>query len=88
MSHEIIAQPGLTNVECQVIVTALNYFRDALRAPTNPDPENPDNLAHAVKIEQYCHVADAVIGKIARNAVKLGKVPDARNIYPGSGRRI
>jgi hypothetical protein len=87
MSHEIVAQPGLSNVECQVIITALNYFRDALRAPVNPDPENPANVSHAVKLEQYCHVADSVIGKIVRNAVKMGKVPDARNIKPGGGIR-
>lgn len=86
MSHEIIAQPALTKVEADVIITALNYFRDALRVPINPDPANPSNVAHAVKIEQYCHVADSVVGKISRAAVKMGTLPNARNILPGGGR--
>lgn len=85
MSREIVAQPGLEKIECDVIITALNFFRDALidTAKANPDPENPANASHAVKLHQYCHVADAIIGKISRATVRLGKLPNARLITPG-----
>ena len=83
MSHEIIAQPGLTKIECDVILTALEWFREAITTP-HPGGDNP---AQALKKEQFMEVAAGIEGKIARNVVAMGKMKDARLITPGSGRR-
>jgi len=91
MSREIIAQPGLTKVECDVILTALEWFGQAIQQPHNAGQK--DNAAQAVKKEQFMIVAAEVRGKIVRDVVRIGNVKPfdafggARNIIPGGKRR-
>lgn len=83
MSHEVIAQPGLTKVECDVILTALQWMEQALKTPHSTGA--PDNPAQALKKEQFMIVAAEVSGKIARDVVKRG-VLRMPNVSPGSGK--
>lgn len=83
MSQEIVAQPGLTKVECDVILTALEWFGQAIQQPHNAG--QADNAAQAVKKEQFMIVAAELRGKIARDVVKRG-ILRMRNVTPGSGK--
>lgn len=83
MSREIIAQPPLTKVECDVILTALEWFGTAIQQPHKAG--QLDNASQAVKKEQYMIVAAEIRGKIARDVVRRG-IMNGRNITPGSGR--
>lgn len=83
MSHEIIAQPGLTKVECDVILTALEWFGTAIQQPHKAG--QLDNAAQAVKKEQFMIVAAELRGKIARAVVKQG-VLRMPLVSPGSGK--
>lgn len=83
MSLEIIAQPALTKIECDVILTALEWFGMAIQQPH--DAGQLDNAAQAVKKEQFMIVAAELRGKIARDVVRRGVMKE-RNVTPGSGR--
>lgn len=88
MSQEIVAQPALTKVECEVILTALEWFGQAVQQPHDADQK--DTASQAVKKEQYMIVAAGVRGKIARNVIARGNAAafgeQARHIKPGGGR--
>jgi hypothetical protein len=87
MSQEIIAQPGLTKVECDVILTALEWFGQAIQQPHSPNEK--DAPAQALKKEQYMIVSAEIRGKIVRNVERMGKLrlpnvqPGPRNRWPG-----
>lgn len=86
MSNEIVAQPGLTKVECDVVITALAFFEEALNAKTVG--EGPQHVAIVIKKHQYGVAAESVKSKIVRSTVHLGTLDSniRRNLTPGSGK--
>jgi hypothetical protein len=81
VSHEIIAQPGLTKVECEVICAGLDFLKKVMA-----EPGQVNDAGTAIKREQYTMVANNVIAKLVRNIEHLGRLrlPDVK---PGGARK-